>query len=193
MRVISRCAITVCAVALATSAIAAEKTAAKPAMKMPAKSDKELIASAMSAAPAAISKDATVVAMNPDGSMRTLRKGTNGWTCMPDDPATPGDDPMCADPNAWEWTGAWMAHKPPPDKIGFIYMLKGGSDASNTDPWATAPAKGMQWVSTGPHVMVVGPGARNLPGYTTGAQPDTSKPYVMFGGTPYEHLMIPVK
>jgi hypothetical protein len=193
MRVLAACAIALCAFAVVTSAIAAEKTTDKPAMKMPAKSDKALIAEAMSAAPPAISRDATIVAMNADGSVRTLRKGTNGWTCVPDDPGTPGVDPMCTDPNAWEWAQAYLAHKPPPDKVGFIYMLRGGSDASNTDPYATAPSKGMPWVTTGPHVMMVGPGVKNLPGYATGAQPDTSKPYVMFGGTPYEHLMIPVK
>ena len=189
MRVITGSAIAVVALALATTAIAADKTA----MKMPMKSDKALIAEAMAAAPATISRDAAIVTMNADGSLRTLRKGTNGWTCVPDDLNTPGVDPMCADPNAWEWANALLSHKPPPDKIGFIYMLRGGSDASNTDPYATAPAKGMHWVTTGPHVMVVGPGAKSLPGYATEAQPDTSKPYVMFGGTPYEHLMVPVK
>ena len=24
-----------------------------------------------------------------------LRKGTNGWVCVPDDPNTPGKDPVC--------------------------------------------------------------------------------------------------
>ena len=160
---------------------------------VPAKSDKDLIASAESAAPPSVSRDATVVTMDADGKMRTLRTGTNGWTCTPDDPGTPGDDPTCSDPNAWEWMQAYMAHKPPPDKAGFMYMLKGGSDASNTDPFATAPAKGMHWITTGPHVMVVGPAAKLMGGYLKGADPDTSKPYGMFGGTPYEHLMIPVK
>jgi hypothetical protein len=145
----------------------------------------------MSAAPAAISKDASVVDMT-GGKMRTLRKGTNSWTCTPDDPGTPGDDPMCMDPNAWEWLMALMASKAPPDKVGFIYMLKGGSDASNVDPSITTPKDG-RWVTTGPHVMVVGPAAKLMPGYIKGDYPDTSKPYVMWAGTLYEHLMIPVK
>lgn len=157
-----------------------------------AKSDQDLIASALSAGPASIGHDATVMVMDAKG-MRTLQKGTNGWVCMPDDPNSPGDDPMCMDPNAWAWLQAYMDHKPPANKIGFMYMLKGGSDASNTDPYATAPAKGSHWITTGPHVMVVGPGAKLMAGYIKGADPDTSKPYVMWGGTPYEHLMIPVK
>src|ERR1700720_4998517 len=39
-------------------------------------SDDELIKLALSAAPDAVSKDATVIAMSADGKMRTLRKGT---------------------------------------------------------------------------------------------------------------------
>ena len=35
-------------------------------------------------------------------------------------------------------------------------MLSGGSDASNTDPYATGPAPGNNWVATGSHVMIVG-------------------------------------
>jgi hypothetical protein len=29
-------------------------------------------------------------------------------------------------------------------------------------------------------------------GYTTAADPDPTKPYMMWAGTPYEHAMIPV-
>ena len=53
-----------------------------------------------------------------------------------------------------EWAGALMAKKDPPaGKMGFGYMLMGGSDASNTDPFATEPKPGGQWVDTGPHVI----------------------------------------
>src|SRR5580700_7637701 len=98
--------------------------------KKTAPSDADLIKSAMSAAPAAVGKNATIVAMEADGTMRTLRKGTNGFTCMPDNPATPGPDPMCLDANAMEWAHAWMTHKTPTaGKVGFMYMLAGGTDA----------------------------------------------------------------
>jgi len=96
--------------------------------------DEELIASARSAAPAKVSHNATIVAMNADGSMRTLHKGTNGFTCMPDEPSTPGPDPMCVDANSMEFVHALMAHKPPPaGKVGFMYMLAGGTDATRSD------------------------------------------------------------
>src|SRR3989337_942272 len=108
---------------LATNAYAAK------AKKPP--TDKQLIASSMSAAPAKVAKGATVVAMEADGKMRTLRKGANGFTCMPDNPATPGPDPMCMDKNSLEWVGAWVARKPPAaGKVGLMYMLAGGTRAT---------------------------------------------------------------
>lgn len=159
-----------------------------------APTDKQMIASAVSAAPAKVAKGATIVAMEADGKMRTLRPGTNGFTCMPDNPATPGPDPMCMDKNAMEWVHAWIAHKPPaPGKTGFMYMLAGGTDASNTDPYAAKPKPNNHWIKTGPHVMIVGADASFYDSYPKSADPDTSNPYVMWSGTPYQHLMAPVK
>jgi len=163
----------------------AAASAAAPAANDP-------IASAESAAPAAVAKAATIMTMAADGTMTTLRKGTNGFTCMPDAPDTPGPDPMCFDANASEFVMAWVGHKPPPtDKAGIMYMLAGGTDPSNTDPYATKPTEGSDWVHTGPHMMLVGSTA-SLAGYPSGPNPDTKAPYVMWAGTPYAHLMIPV-
>lgn len=151
------------------------------------------IESAMAAAPTSLSRNATVVQAQADGSMTTLREGNNGWTCMPDNPTTPGPDPMCMDQNASQWAMAWMGKKTPPsDTPGVMYMLSGGTDASNTDPYAQAPAEGNNWIETGPHLMVVGSQAL-LKGYPSGPKPDTKAPYVMWAGTPYAHLMIPVE
>ncbi len=164
------------------------KMAASPA------ADKKAIQSAMRAAPKKVSAGATIVAAGPDGQLRTLREGSNGFTCMPDNPATPGPDPMCMDKAAWEWAAAWMSHKTPPaGKVGFMYMLAGGTDASNTDPYATKPGPDNHWVKTGPHVMIVGADASFYDMYPKSADPDTTVPYVMWPGTPYQHLMVPVK
>ncbi|HET6940750.1 MAG TPA: hypothetical protein VFH89_01175 [Sphingomicrobium sp.] len=153
---------------------------------------KDPVASAMAAAPAAIAQDATIVQAQADGSMKTLREGKNGWTCMPDSPTTPGPDPMCMDENAGKWAAAWIGKKTPPDgTTGVIYMLEGGTDASNTDPYASAPTAENNWVETGPHIMIVG-SKDILAGYPSGPKPDTSAPYVMWAGTPYAHLMVPV-
>jgi hypothetical protein len=110
----------------------------------------------MSAGPPAISRDATIIVMDGD-KIRTLWQGSNEYTCVPDDPGSPGNDPMCLDRNAMAWLRAWMEHtEAPKGRLGLVYMLGGGSDASNDDAFATAPPPGAQWVTTGPHVMVVG-------------------------------------
>jgi hypothetical protein len=175
-------------------AIFTVQAADQPVVKTAAPSDEELIASAMSAAPPAVGKAATIVAVTADGTMRTLRQGTNVFTCMPDNPETPGPDPMCWDENSDGWMQAFMHHgTPPPGKVGLMYMLAGGTDASNTDPYAKGPAPNNHWIKTGPHIMIVGADAAFYDQYPKGADPDTSTPYVMWAGTPIQHLMVPVQ
>jgi len=175
--------------ALTLTAYAADSQETKAAP-----TDKQLIASARSAAPLKVGKAATIVAMGADGKMRTVHKGTNGFTCMADNPDTPGPDPMCMDQNAMEWIHAYLSHATPAaGKVGFMYMLAGGTDASNTDPYAAAPTAANHWVKTGPHVMILGADASFYDSYPKSADPDTSTPYVMWAGTPYQHLMVPVK
>ncbi len=179
---------------LLSAFLAAALPNAQAADKKSTMNDRKLIASATSAAPPAVGKHGTIVVMEPDGKMRTLRQGTNGFTCMPDNPATPGPDPMCMDKNAMEWASAWVEHKTPPvGKVGFMYMLAGGTDASNTDPYAAKPAPGNHWIKTGAHVMVVGADQSFYDQYPKTADPDTKQPYVMWAGTPYQHLMAPVR
>ncbi|NEY91932.1 hypothetical protein G4Z14_16705 [Rhodobacteraceae bacterium KMS-5] len=156
-------------------------------------SAEDAINNAVTAAPAAVSAEATVYGFDEAGAMITLREGKNGWWCMADNPGSPGNDPMCGDANAMEWAGAWMGKTDPPQgKVGFMYMLAGGSDSSNTDPYATGPADGNHWVTTGPHVMIVN-ATGLMAGYPDTEDPDTARPYVMWPGTPYAHLMVPVQ
>ena len=174
-----------------TAAPAATPAQSSTGPVTPPATDEAMVKSAMSAAPESVAKDATIIALDEKAQARTLRQGTNLWTCIPDGPS-PGVDPMCLDKNGLEWVQAWLAHKnPPANKMGFGYMLMGGSDASNEDPFATAPAEGHPWVDTGPHVMVFNIGNR-FEGYPT-THEDPTKPFVMFPNTPYAHLMIPVK
>ncbi len=157
------------------------------AQQMAAMSDSDYVAKIMAAAPAPVVKGATIVQMPKGGAMRTLQTGTNGFTCMLVGPG----DAMCLDGNAMEWLRALMMHAAPSNKVGFVYMLAGDDGASNTDPYATAQAAGNHWVKTGPHVMIVGPSAQAM-GYPMTTDPDPTKPYVMWPGTPYAHVMIPV-
>lgn len=150
-------------------------------------SDEDYTKRVMTAAPPQVVSEATVVRMQT-GAMQTLKKGSNEWTCM-----IANDVPMCMDPNAMEWAHAWQGHGPATEKTGFIYMLAGDTGASNTDPYATQKTVDNHWIQTGSHVMIVGAAAKTMTGYPKSADPDATKPYVMWPGTPYEHLMIPVK
>ena len=160
----------------------------------PKQTDAQLIASALKAAPAGVAKGAKVVAMDAKGNMRTLREGNNGFTCMPDEPSTPGPDPMCVDKASMGFLHALMTNTPPPaGHVGLMYMLEGGTDASNTNPFSKKPSAAEHWIKTGPHLMIAGADAEFYDAYPKLADPDTSQPYVMWAGTPYQHLMVPVQ
>jgi hypothetical protein len=148
----------------------------------------------MSAAPKAIAKEAIVIDYPAieGGEMPTLRKGTNEWTCLPDDPSTPANDPMCRDKNAVQWAQAWMTKKEPRlSAPGIGHMLQGGGSASNTDPFAKQPATGETWMKEPPHIMWFSTGKLDTSMFSTNMH--SGGPWVMWGGTPYEHLMVPVQ
>jgi hypothetical protein len=149
-------------------------------------SDADYIRTALSAAPAAVAKDAGVMRMDAAGKMQMLREAKNDFTCM-----IAGTDIMCNDKNSMEFIGAMLSHTAPPDKVGISYMLAGDHGASNTDPYAMAKTADNHWIVTGPHIMVFGPPSKAL-GYTEAKDPDPNKPYMMWAGTPYEHAMIPI-
>lgn len=152
------------------------------------------IQNAMSAAPDAIAKEATILDWpeKAGAELATFQKGTNNWTCLPDFPTSPGNDPICVDKQALLWFQAYMTKKKPQlSQPGLGYMLQGASDASNTDPFADKPAAGQDWVSAPPHLMVFPTGKLDQNVY--GTDDKSGKPWVMWAGTPYEHLMIPVK
>jgi hypothetical protein len=148
--------------------------------------DAEYTARAMTAGPPEVTHDASIVRI-VNGATQTLKKGTNEYTCMV---ATMGS--MCMGPIAMEWAHAWQTHTPPPGQLGFIYMLNGDTGMSNTDPWATKRAPGNHWVTTGPHIMMVGSPVKKMTGFPRTPDPDPTKPYVMWSGTPYEHVMLPL-
>lgn len=157
------------------------------------KSDDELIAEAVSAAPEEVGEYATVMVVEADGSMRTLREGTNNFTCMPDDPS-PGHNPMCLDKNGMAWAEAWMnKSEPPAGKVGFGYMLAGGGTPSNVDPYATEVVGGGEPAAEPPHVMIFNLPEASMEYPRPDEDPDRSQPWVMWKDTPYEHLMLPVE
>ncbi len=181
---------TVIGLSLCTQAVAAQRATSKAQPK----NKEEKIQNAMSAAPPAIAKNATVLdyPAKEGGEMPVLRKGTNEWTCLPDDPTTPANDPMCLDKMAVQWAQAWMSKTEPKlQAAGIGYMLQGGGSASNTDPFAKKPAAGETWMKEPPHIMIFPAGKLDSSIYSTDMH--TGGPWIMWGGTPYEHLMVPVK
>ncbi len=152
-----------------------------------AESDAVKIKRAMSAAPSAISQDATI--MDTDG--RIMKKGTNGWTCLPD--VMPNDkNPMCNDETWMKMLQALNSKSDfVADRIGISYMLRGdfGAGVSNSDPYHANHKEAKDYVETGPHLMVIVP-KEMLKGITD--DPSQGGPYVMWGDTPYAHIMIPI-
>jgi hypothetical protein len=164
------------------------------ASKSEASKEEAKIQSAMGAAPTSISKDARIVdyPQKAGQPLIELREGTNGWTCFPDWQATPGKDPMCFDKMWMQWFNAInTATDPDIKEPGIAYMLQGGSDASNTDPFAMKPKEGEEWVSAPPHIMLIVPGKLDKTHFSTDHH--SGEPWVMYAGTPYEHVMIPVE
>jgi hypothetical protein len=151
------------------------------------------IQNAMRAMPAGLASGATIMdwPSGPNAPMATLRKGSNGWTCLPDEPSTPTNDPVCGDSVSFAWYGQLMAKQPPHiTTVAMAYMLQGASDPSNTDPFKEKPDSGQEWVVTGPHVMIFVPDPKVFRGLPTDWK--SGAPYVMFANTPYAHLMVPV-
>ena len=172
---------------VSTLAMAQEKAAPMKSPKKKAEmSDAAYTARALSAAPKSVAKDAGVMRIGADGSMKTVRESKNGFTCMIIE-----TNKMCSDANSMAFFGAMMKGEAPTEKLGLSYMLAGDDGASNTDPKAMKKTADNHWVVTGPHIMITGTPAKTL-GLTEDKDPDPSKPYMMWAGTPYEHAMIPV-
>lgn len=110
-----------------------------PACSANAAESKEVkIKPAFSAAPTNIAAIAKVVDMDQKGNMTVLRNGSNGFTCAPGHLGVVGDDPMCIDGQALQWTLDSIAHMPKPANAqpGILYPLTSGTDWSATDPCA---------------------------------------------------------
>ena len=152
------------------------------------------IQSATSAAPPSIADQATIRDWPAEqgGEMPLLRAGSTGWTCLPDMPDSPGNDPMCLDDPWLEWADAWMNKREPNiTQMGFGYMLQGGTPESNTDPYAEGPAPDNEWMTEGvPHLMILVPDEEMLAGLPT--DPNNGGPWVMWRNTPYVHIMAPM-
>ncbi|RMH23254.1 MAG: hypothetical protein D6698_00060 [Gammaproteobacteria bacterium] len=142
----------------------------------------DMIANAMSAAPAPIAAEATILGYPEEGrgnwpeepapELVELRAGTNGWTCIVDIPDTPGNDPMCLNETYLEvFMSSLTLTDAPSTGIGFGYMLQGGGP-----------------VGSPPHIMVFAPESNDSIG-AFGTEPGPM-PWIMFPETSQQHLMV---
>lgn len=156
--------------------------------------NEQKIAQAMAAGPSSISANATIMDW-PDasGKQAMLRKGTNGWMCMPSHPGGQylKNDAMCLDKPWQDFIGALVnGKKPHIHNVGYAYMLTSDGDEANTKMGEKAPTKTNMWHHVGPHVMVVYPNANTA--RMASNDPHNGGPYVMWKDTPYAHVMWPV-
>ncbi len=75
------------------------------------------------------------------------------------------------------------------DKVGIAYMLAGDAPISNITPAGTK-ADG-DWVEgLRAHLMILVPDHSSFDNIST--DPDNGGPWIMWPGTPYAHIMIPI-
>ena len=151
--------------------------------------NEEYVRAAVQGAPEWISDQAAVARIEPGGRTTPLRKGTNGFTCalFPDASLAP----VCADPEGWRWLTAALSNqpKPPNTQPGIAYMAEGGLHYEMPDgKIVMAASPQTKEVKEPPHWMILWP----LDPATTGlpTRPNAGGSYVMYEGTPFEHLMI---
>ena len=129
-------------------ALAGEKGNKKAggAKNLNAMSQEDLIKLALSAAPSRISKDAAVMLPGKDGKLAEVKKGTNGFTCIPTVNNRPEPDPMCFDAAVGQWVDALVNKKEKPGNTvpGISYMARGG----------------IHWEKDGKILMEEAPGAK---------------------------------
>jgi hypothetical protein len=173
-----------------SASVAATSMAEKGGSPIGKMSKEQLIKLAESAAPADISKDATIMIPGPDGKLVEARKGTNGFTCIPDIDKQVKPDPMCGDPAAWQWVNDLVsgAEKPTNTVPGIAYMAQGGWHFEKDGKILMKNEPGAKLVKEPPHWMVFW--AFDAKTTALPAMPNKMGVYIMFEGTPYAHLMI---
>lgn len=191
MRHLGRMFVTgVLCLAMSMVAVAAEKGQKKGGKDRKSMSQEEQIKLALSAAPLRISKDASVMLPGEEGKMVEVKKGTNGFTCIPTVNNRPDPDPMCYDAAVGQWVEAIQkkADKPGNTVPGISYMARGGYHWERNGKVLMDEEPGAKLVKEPPHWMMMWPftsADTRLP-----SRPNPSGVWIMFEGTPFAHLMV---
>jgi hypothetical protein len=138
--------------------------------------DSAKIADALRAGPTFITKNATILdwPQKPGGEYRALRKGTNGWSCLPGVPGYPHDEPGCFDPVFMQWMKDSLAGREPHiTTVGIAYMYIGAwvPNQSRNDA-------GADEFHVGPHIMIVSPHENQKELQSISHDGSTGMPYV---------------
>ena len=156
-------------------------------------SEAALIKIAMSAAPSSISAIATLT--DYDGTV--LRQSNSQWMCMTGTDAQ-RINPGCMDREWQKWNARFVSGKGNDlknQRFGQAYMLQGDVPVDNDVPLSVIQNdheksnENGNWHDSGPHLMLL------LPGDVLeqiSSDPYAGGSYVMFPGTEWEHLMIPI-
>jgi hypothetical protein len=184
--------IAVMCLSLAGFAVAGEKGAKKSGggKDLKAMSQEDQIKLSLSAAPSHISKDAAVMLPDASGKLAEVKKGTNGFTCIPTVNNRPEPDPMCFDAAVGQWVDALVNKKDKPGNTvpGISYMARGGYHWEKGGKILMEEEPGAKLVKEPPHWMLMWPfdsKAARLP-----TLPNPSGVYIMFDGSPFAHLMV---
>jgi len=150
--------------------------------------DADKIERAITAAPADITDDATVL----DVDLSVLREGTNGWTCLPGVYLFSGNKNSMCNNDTWMRMMAANAALEDfsTDTIGISYMLAGDFVGNNANPMANVPDNDGMWLPDGAQMMMLLPNmdaVSDLP-----RVPGVGGPWVMWADSPYAHVMIPI-
>jgi len=181
----------ICAVVVIAGLATASTTSAK-GKDVKSMSKDEQIKLAQSAAPASISKDATIMIIGEDGKMVEAKKGTNGFTCIPDVDGQEVPDPLCADQAGMQWGNDLMSGAPKPTNTvpGVAYMGKGGWHWEKDGKIIMDKnEKGAKRLKEPPHWMILWAFDSKASGLPSNHH-NKFGTYVMWNGTPYAHLMI---
>ncbi len=152
-----------------------------------------------SAAPSFIGDFATVIG----GNGEILREGTNGWICQHGNPRPFPEEgwksaheamPACHDEEGMKWMMAYAEGKKPNlNRDTYMWMLHGDVGEDNLVPGVLNKKDSTpdQWIESGPHLMLMPKDPASLENFTSDF--NKGEPYVMFPGTEYAHLMIPIE
>ena len=133
-----------------------------------------------------------------DGKPMEVRKGTNGFTCMPDtNPNSDRLEPMCMNQATAQWFTSFKNNAPKPSNTvpGIAYMAKGAELWIKDGKLLLKPEGGAVLLDFPPHWMIFWPFDPKESGFPScTVQPEQvvrpGNVCMIFEGSPYAALLI---